>query len=143
MRNLLSLAIIVLAFISCHDENRYDISLDGIEELKNDYAFVVGKWQLTRLEPTFNSSSWIEMKKDCTFTSYFMYPAAPYADHPSGTYTYSNGVIRCKDNDGLTERMLIFTQITGSSSYNKIKYIYPIDESGAVDTLDFTLCKKQ
>ena len=140
------LLIVIVCVVSCGKENYYDVPLPGIEQLRNDKSFVVGYWSLTRLEPDYNSSSWIKFNEDDTFTAYFIYPSRPYWETPSGTYTYSDAVATCTvvhSADSTSLRKLEFTTIFGRTSINKARLIYPIDEAGTTDTLFFELCQKK
>lgn len=114
---------------------------ETIRGLENDPTFVVGKWELVRTEPTYDSHSWIVLDAGLTFSAYFTYADNPYSENVKGHYSYSNGQITCKDEAG-KERTLKFIQITGRDSYNKIRYYFPTQETGRVDSLDFALCKK-
>lgn len=143
-KHLLCLFTLTLLLCGCGGDSGDDVAdeTSTISDLKNDLAFVAGKWELVRLAPTYNADSWIDFKQDASFSAYITYPAKPYYEKISGTYSYANGTIRCIDADGTRERRLTFTQITGSETYNKIRYYYPNPETGRTDSLDFELCKK-
>lgn len=141
MRKLLPLLLLIL--ISCNKDEHVDKSLDEgatIESLKKDISFVIGKWELSYFEPTYNSSSWIIFNEDCTYKAYFVFPKNPYTIEPAGTYSYNDGVISCVDEDG-GKRTLEFITITGRTSANKIRHTY-IDGDGNTQTLFYDWCKK-
>ena len=136
------LPCLLLLLFSCQKHDYLDGLPEGsgtIEDLKNDISFVVGKWELTYYEPTYNSRSWIVFSPDLTYTAYFTFPQKPYVVEPSGSYSYSDCVISCKDEDGTT-RILEFVSITGKTTANKIRHTYK-DASGNTQTLLYEWCK--
>ena len=144
VRRFLYSLMLIAILGSCGNDyeplERYETTFD----LMNDKTFIVGRWKLTRLNPTYDFDSWAKFCDDDTFSAYFSVPSAIYQSL-SGTYTYSNGIVTCKAirNDGSTSTWnLEFITIVGRNSINKAKLTYP-DNTGSTKTITFELCEKQ